>query len=255
MVGVVPVLLMEKNFKLSIEYDGTHFHGWQKQKNDRTIQGEIENAIQIITGEKISLIGSGRTDAGVHAFAQIANFHCNTLIPPGSLLKGINSLIDNDIVITRCIEAENHFHARFNAKCKTYHYHILNRKTPAAIYRKYAWFIIKELDFSAMESALKHIIGTYDFKSFEGAGSPRAHTVRNVIKAELLKKDNGYIVFEIKANGFLRFMVRNIIGTLVDVGLDKINSDDFNRILLSKDRTNAGITAPPHGLFLMNVEY
>ena len=246
---------MKKNLKIIIEYDGTNFHGWQRQKNARTIQGEIERTINSLTREKITLTGSGRTDAGVHAFAQTANFHCNSRLSPETLKKGINSLIDKDIVIKECIEVATSFHARFDAKSKTYNYRLLNSKNPAAIYRRYSWFIRKKLDIASMQSAIKHISGTHDFKSFEGKGSPKAHTVRNIMNANLEKNDNDHIVFEIEANGFLRFMVRNIIGTLVDVGLGKITSDDFNSILLSKDRNNAGVAAPPHGLFLMDVVY
>ncbi|MDM8526264.1 tRNA pseudouridine(38-40) synthase TruA [Desulfococcaceae bacterium HSG8] len=244
-----------KNFKLTIEYDGTAYHGWQIQKNGRTIQGEIEKALAVMTGNKVRLTGSGRTDAGVHAFAQAANFHCDTGITPEAFQKGLNSLLQDDIVIRSCEEADEKFHARYDAKSKTYHYRILNRPIPAAVSRQYAWFIRKKLDHEAMRSAIIHLIGTHDFKAFEGAGSPRAHTNRCVLNANLSEQDQGYLVFEIEANGFLRFMVRNIMGTLADTGTGRITPDDFKRILLSGDRGQAGVTAPPHGLFLMNVRY
>ena len=246
---------MLKNFKLIIEYDGSSYHGWQKQKNDRTIQGEIEKALTTMTGKKIVLTGSGRTDAGVHAYGQAANFICDTELSCKVFQKGLNSLLPKDIVIKECCQADEKFHARYDAKSKTYNYRILNRPIPAAICRQYAWFIPKRLDLDAMRCAIRHIIGRHDFKAFEGAGSPRSNTTRCIIKAELAKKDRGYLVFEIEADGFLRFMVRNIVGTLVDVGLCKITPDDFKQILLSRDREQAGATAPPHGLFLMNVKY
>ncbi|MEA1948015.1 MAG: tRNA pseudouridine(38-40) synthase TruA [Thermodesulfobacteriota bacterium] len=246
---------MLKNFKITIEYDGTAYHGWQRQADDRTIQGEIEKALMTITGNKVTLTGAGRTDAGVHAFGQVANFHCRTALDPGVFLKGLNSLLPKDIVITRCTQVSVKFHARYDAKSKSYHYRILNRDLPAAIFRQYAWHIRKRLNLDAMLNSLCYIIGTHDFKAFEGTGSPRANTIRSVMHADIEKMDDGYLVFKIQGNGFLRFMVRNIVGTFVDVGLGKITPRDINRVLVSKDRNLAGITAPAHGLFLMQVNY
>ena len=246
---------MLKNFKIIIEYDGTSYHGWQRQKNDRTIQEEIEKTLLTMTGKKTVLTASGRTDAGVHAFGQVANFTCDTDLSPQAFQNGLNSLTPDDIVITSCNLADEKFHSRFNAKSKIYNYRILNRNLPAAINRQYAWFILKTLDLVSMRRAAGHIIGSHDFKAFEGTGSPRSHTTRCVIKADIVEQENGLMVFEIEADGFLRFMVRNIVGTLVDVGLGKITSDDFKEILFSKDRSMAGATAPPNGLFLMQVKY
>jgi tRNA pseudouridine38-40 synthase len=246
---------MLKNFKLTIEYDGSGYHGWQRQKNGRTIQGEIEKALMTMTGKKVSLTGSGRTDAGVHALGQVANFVCETGLLPGDFRKGLNGLLSGDIVIKSCEQVHESFHARYDALRKTYRYRILNRSIPAAISRQYAWFIRKELDLDAMRAAISHIIGTHDFSAFEGAGSPRSHSTRTVMKAVLVEKRREDIIFEIQADGFLRFMVRNIVGTLVDVGHHKITPDGFKEILMSKDRNLAGATAPPHGLFLMEVLY
>ena len=246
---------MTKNFKITIEYDGTSYHGWQRQKNDRTVQEEIEKAIFTISGQEVSLTGSGRTDAGVHAYAQVANFKCDTHLGPRDLLGGLNSLTNEDIVIRNCEEVEASFHARYDVKSKAYVYKILNRPIPDAIFRQYAWHVRKKLDLEAMCAAISPLIGSHDFKAFEGAGSPRAHTTRSVFKARLIEGDDGYLAFEIEADGFLRFMVRNIVGTLVDVGLGKISPDEFKRILASKDRDQAGATAPAHGLFLKKVSY
>ena len=246
---------MIKNFKILLEYDGTHYHGWQRQKEDRTIQEEIEKAVLTITGQRVSLIGSGRTDAGVHAYAQAANFKCSTNLDARDLMGGLNSTTPDDIVITSCELVDESFHARYNAKSKTYVYKILNRPKPAAINRQYVWHIKKALNVKAMRTAISHLIGSHDFKAFEGAGSPRSHTTRCVVKAGLNQDESGYLVFEIEADGFLRFMVRNIVGTLVKVGLEKISPDDFKRIMDSKDRTRAGATAPPHGLYLLAVKY
>jgi len=243
------------NFKLIIEYDGTEYQGWQRQKNAATIQGEIENALKIMTGKDITLIGSGRTDSGVHALGQCANFHCETRLDPQIFQKGLNSLLNKDIVIKDCQYADENFHARYDVKSKTYHYRILNRPIPAAVGRHYAWFIRNKLDTDAMRSAAIHLKGIHDFKAFEGAGSPRSHTVRSVFRTDISEQDAGYVVFEIEADGFLKFMVRNIVGTLAETGLGKISPADFRQILLKKDRKLAAATAPPQGLFLMNVTY
>ena len=243
------------NFKITIEYDGSAYHGWQRQAADRTIQGEIENALMTMTGNNITVIGSGRTDAGVHALNQTANFRCAASLTPEAFLKGLNSLLPEDIVITSCKMVPEKFHARYDVKSKVYHYKILNRLLPAAISRQYAWHIRKKLDLSDMQEALLCIIGSHDFKAFEGSGSPRISTVRCILNADLLKTDNDYLVLKIEGDGFLKFMVRNIVGTLVDVGFDKITPHDFKQILISKDRNLAGITAPAHGLFLIEVKY
>jgi len=246
---------MLKNFKLIIEYDGTCYHGWQRQKADRTIQQEIENALATMTGSRVTLNGSGRTDAGVHAFGQAANFLCETDLSEAVFQKGLNGILPDDIVIKDCRLVDEAFHARYDVKSKIYHYQILNRKIPAAIGRQYAWFVRRKLDTAAMRSAIAHIIGSHDFKSFEGTGSPRSHTTRNIMAAELIDDKDGSLLFQIEADGFLRYMVRNIVGTLVDVGLGKITPAEFNDILNSKNRSNASATAPAHGLFLVEVKY
>ena len=246
---------MLKNFKLTIEYDGTRYHGWQRQLTDRTVQGEIERALCRICNEKITLVGSGRTDAGVHALGQTANFRCHSRLGPDEFQRALNSLLGSDIVVRACEFAAESFHARFDASSKIYNYRILNRKIPAAIGHHYAWFVPRDLDLHAMRSAMAHLKGEHDFKAFEGTGSPRAHTVRNIYRIGLVEKKGGYLVLDIQANGFLRFMVRNIVGTLVDVALGRTGADDVRDILLSGDRTRAGATAPAKGLFLMRVCY
>jgi len=243
------------NFKITIEYDGSAYHGWQRQASERTIQGEIENALKTMTGNTITVTGSGRTDAGVHALNQTANFRCTTSLTPEVFLKGLNSLLSEDIVISSCKIVPEKFHARYDVKSKVYQYRILNRSLPAAISRQYAWHIHKKLNLSAMQEAIRCIIGSHDFKAFEGSGSPRVSTVRCITNADLVETDNDYLVLKIEGDGFLKFMVRNIVGTLVDVGFNKITPHDFKQILISKDRNLAGITAPAHGLFLMEVKY
>ena len=244
-----------KNLKLTIEYDGTAYHGWQIQNNDITIQETIEKALATMTKETVRLHASGRTDAGAHALGQTAHFKTTTGISSDAFTAGLNSLLPDDIVIISCKAVDETFHARFSAKHKTYQYRIYNHPIPLAIGRQYAWHVRKKLDIDAMRNAIAYIIGTHDFKSFEGAGSPRDHTIRTVFDAGIDITDTGYLIVEITANGFLRYMVRNLVGTLVDVGLSKTTPQEFKHILESKNRDLAGITAPPQGLFLVSVNY
>lgn len=245
-----------KNFKLLIEYDGSAYHGWQRQKNDASIQGQIESAIHRLTGKHVSLIGSGRTDAGVHARGQVANFHCETRLCADTIRRGLNALLPEDIAILECSIAEETFHARFDAKAKTYRYTVINRSSPVAIGRHYAWHIPQALDAAAMQSAMQHLTGRHDFKAFEGTGSPRAHTVRNLFDAQLHEAmESGRLDFLFTADGFLKHMVRNIMGTLVAVGRGKIDPAAVAAIRDAADRSLAGATAPGHGLCLLAVIY
>jgi tRNA pseudouridine38-40 synthase len=246
---------MIKNFKLIIEYDGSRFHGWQRQKEDITVQGEIENALKKMTSKAVTVIGSGRTDAGVHAEGQVANFKCDTRLEPEAFLNGLNSLLAPDIVIKNCEQVSASFHARYKAKSKIYHYKILNRSIPAAIGRQYSWFIRQALNQDAMRAAISCIVGLHDFKAFEATGSPRQRTTRHVLSAGLSEKKEGLLIFHIEADGFLRCMVRNIVGTLVEVGREKLTVADFKQVLDYKDRSQAGATAPAHGLTLIQVNY
>lgn len=244
-----------ENFKIEIAYDGTAYHGWQRQKEDRTIQEEIEKALITMTGKQITLLGSGRTDAGVHAFGQVASFKSDAGLSSEVFLKGLNSLLPDDIHITSCQRVDPEFHPRYNARSKIYRYQILNREMPTIMQRYFVWHIKQPLELAAMRKATFHIVGKHDFKAFEAVGSPRISTIRDVIKAEWRRHKDGNILFEIEADGFLRYMVRNIVGTLVDVGRRKLSPDDVNTILLSRDRRLAGATAPAKGLFLIKVNY
>jgi tRNA pseudouridine38-40 synthase len=246
---------MVKNFKLIIEYDGTRYHGWQRQPNGPSIQQTIENALETMARQKITLIGSGRTDSGVHALGQTANFKCETRLSPDEIDKGLNSLLPEDIVIRQCQTVHSEFHARYDVLSKRYRYWILNQHLPSAIGRQYSWWIRTPLDIPAMQEAAGHILGEHDFKAFEATGSPRSHTRRHVMQARWERRTNGRITFDITADGFLRFMVRNIVGTLVSVGLHKITPARFQEVLNAMDRTRAGATAPARGLFLMEVHY
>lgn len=243
-----------KIFKLLIEYDGTNYHGWQIQPSDASIQNEIQKILSLITQKNIIIHGSGRTDAGVHAIGQVAHFESATSILPEKIQTALNKMLPDDIVIKKCACAKADFHARYSVKTKTYNYRILNSLMPAAINRHYSWHIKKSLDINLMQTAADFLVGTKDFKAFEGVGSPKKSTIRKLYKAQFVKEDE-IITFIVTGSGFLKFMVRNIVGTLVDVGLGKLTPDEFNEILNSRDRSNAGITAPPHGLFLKHVEY
>ena len=245
-----------KNFKMTIEYDGSDFHGWQRQKGYRTVQEEIEIALHTVTRQKIAVIGSGRTDAGVHALGQVASFKCVTRLGPETIQKALNSLLPDAIVIRDCKPIAATFHARYNARCKTYRYRILNHPLAVAVGRQYAWHLRRPLDLDAMRRAAAILVGRHDFSAFEGTGSPRSHAVRQVFRAFIDREEKAeFLAFDIEADGFLRFMVRNIVGTLVLVGSGKIGAAEFEDILLSKERERAGATAPPQGLFLMCVNY
>ena len=244
-----------KNFKLVIEYDGTAYCGWQRQKNKKTVQGEIEKVLSIILNQKIKIYGSGRTDAGVHAFGQVANFHADSNLTPMNIKKGVNSFIKYPIVIHDCCLVENNFHSQYNAVSKEYHYFILNRKDPCDIGRLYQWHVRQPLDINIMNQCCHQITGIYDFKSFENTGSLRSSSIREVFSSSVSQLENSRLVFKITASGFLRYMVRNLIGNIVSAGLNRISVDEFIKIREAKDRTKAAPTAPAHGLFLKTVNY
>ncbi|MGM0642439.1 MAG: tRNA pseudouridine(38-40) synthase TruA [Thermodesulfobacteriota bacterium] len=246
---------MKKNFKIVVEYDGSAYSGWQVQNDALTVQYELETALSTILNQKIRIHGSGRTDAGVHALGQTASFHADTTNAPESIKKGLNSIIRGPVTVMDCRIVDDLFHARFDAVGKTYHYHILNRPEPPAICRNFVWHIRKKLELGPMQECCSMIAGRNDFKSFEASGSPRSDTIREIYSAAVEKNGKEEIVFKITANGFLRYMMRNIIGTVVQAGHLKTSPDQFRKILAARDRRLAGPTAPPGGLFLMKVEY
>jgi tRNA pseudouridine38-40 synthase len=244
-----------RNIKLLIEYDGTNYRGWQVQPEDLTVQGMLEEKLGLITGEPVHLIGSGRTDSGVHALAQVASFKTKSQLDIHSIQRALNSLLPPDIVIQRAEEVEEDFHARKQSKSKVYEYRILNRNLRSAFHHKYAWHLPQKLDLEEMREATRMLIGEHDFSSFRSVGSPTRTAIRRVIRAEWKKGQDGFIRFEVEANGFLKQMVRALVGTLVEVGKGKIDPEKFRKILDSRDRKKAGATAPAHGLFLKEVRY
>ena len=244
-----------RNIKLTIEYDGKEFNGWQKQPNKLNIQGEIERAISSITQEEnIELIASGRTDAGVHSLGQVANFKTNSKLPIEKIAIAINSQVKKSIRIVGAEEVEERFHSRYNCKQKTYRYVINNSEYGSAVFRNFEYHMPIKLDVEKMKQAVVYFVGQHDFAAFKSSGTSSKSSVRTIYQAEV-KRENDRIIIELTGNGFLYNMVRIISGTLVEVGLGKISPNDIPQIIENKDRTKAGKTLPPHGLFLVEVKY
>jgi tRNA pseudouridine38-40 synthase len=244
-----------RNIKLLIEYDGTNYLGWQVQPGGPTIQGTIEEKLSRLTGERIRLTGSGRTDSGVHALGQVAHFRTQSKMDIRTIQRALNSLLPSDIVIQRVEEVDEGFHARKHSKSKVYEYRILNRNLRSVFRRGHVWHIPQKLNLTEMKKATQSLIGEHDFSAFRTVGSPTLTTIRRVIRAEWKRGRDGLIRFEIESNGFLKQMVRSIVGTLVEVGKGKIRASDFQKIMNSEDRKEAGPTAPAQGLFLKEVKY
>ena len=243
-----------RNIKLTIEYDGKDFNGWQKQPDKLNIQGTIENAIKAITGEEVELNASGRTDAGVHAFAQVANFKTNSTLPTEKFPIAINSKLKKSIIIKSAEEVDERFHSRLTCKRKTYRYVINNSSVGTAIYRNLEYHVAAKLDLEKMQEAVKHFEGEHDFKAFKASGTSSKSSVRTIYEAKVYKVDEK-IYIELTGNGFLYNMVRIISGTLVEVGFGKILPEQIPHIIEAGKRENAGKTLPAHGLYLLNVEY
>lgn len=243
-----------RNIKLIIEYDGREFNGWQKQPNRPNIQGNIENAIKAITGEEVELNASGRTDAGVHAYGQVANFKTNSNLPIEKFPVAINSKLKKSILIKSAEEVDERFHSRLTCKKKTYRYIINNSPIGTAIYRNLEYHISSKLDLEKMKEAVKYFEGEHDFKAFKASGTSSKSSVRTIYEAKVYQVDEK-IYIELTGNGFLYNMVRIIAGTLVEVGFGKILPDQIPQIIEEGKRENAGKTLPAHGLYLLNVEY
>lgn len=245
-------------FKLTLSYDGTAYAGWQVQAQDRTIQGELERALRTILGTPVRAVASGRTDAGVHALAQVVSFACETRLGTGTLRKALNANLPRDLAVLDIQEAPPGFHAIRDAVRKRYRYVIQDGPTRDVFLRAYAWQISQRLDVAAMRTAAATLLGTHDFSSFETAGSARVTSVRTITELQVQRCSGGQsdrIAIEIEADGFLYNMVRNIVGTLVAVGRGKQPPQWVAQVLTAKDRKRAGVTAPPQGLFLVQVDY
>jgi tRNA pseudouridine38-40 synthase len=246
-----------RTIRLTLQYDGTDYVGWQRQAAGTSIQGLIEDALLPIEGQRVVVHGAGRTDAGVHALAQEASCRLRSAIDPQTLARALNAVLPLDVRVAAAAEADPEFHARFHATGKIYEYRILNAPYASPFLRRYALHVIPRLDVDAMAEAASVLVGTHDFSAFQGAGSEVHTPVRTVTRCDW-RPGNGPdvpAVFEIEGDGFLRHMVRNIVGTLLDVGLRRRPAAAMRDILGSGQRSRAGNTAPPHGLFLQKVLY
>jgi tRNA pseudouridine38-40 synthase len=246
---------MLRNIRLLLEYDGARYHGWQRQADALTIQQVLEESLQRLTGEKVALIGSGRTDAGVHARGQVANFRTASAIPLQAFYKGLNSLLPRDIAVLSASEAPPEFHARKSARAKTYEYRILNRETRSPLHHHYGWWIASPLNLAAMAGAAAVLPGEHDFTAFRASGSDNHNPVRRVLAATWREEPGGWLSFTITATGFLRGMVRSLVGTMAEVGRGKAPPTRLAELLTSGARHLAGPTAPPQGLYLVEVFY
>ncbi len=238
-----------------VEYDGTDYCGWQRQKNGLSIQQVLEETIRLITQEKVTVFGSGRTDAGVHALNQVASFRSNTRLPAEILYRGINGLLPPDIVLKALEEVAWEFSALRDARGKVYFYRICNKRLRPALNRNYFWFIHQPLNLPLMEQAAQYLVGRHDFSCFCATGSDVKDHTRTVTSINISSVEDGLLEITIEAQGFLKYMVRNIVGTLVDVGRGKRKPSEMKEIIDSCDRNIAGITAPARGLYLKEVKY
>ena len=242
------------NIKLTIEYDGTRYHGWQIQSTGETIQSVLEKAVSTFFGKPTRIIGSGRTDAGVHALGQVANFFCDQEPDPHRLQRGLNALTPEDITIKEVTIVPDSFDARRDGRSRLYEYRILNRSTPSPFHLNRAWHVHDPLDVQSIREAIRFLEGEHDFSAFQAAGCDAIHPVRKIYRTSLDER-NELLVYTIEATAFLRHMLRNIVGTLVEIGRKQRTPESFAELLRVRDRTKAGPTAPAHGLFLMEVKY
>ena len=245
---------MEYNYKITINYDGGRYEGWQRQKGRLTIQETLEDCIGNICGEKVKLIASGRTDAGVHALEQTANFHTKAKLQKEQFLRECNETLPEDIRIVMLETADVKFHSRYDAVEKTYCYTIDLRERPNVFTRRYAYSVKEELNVQEMERAAELLTGIHDFRSFTSEKRKEKDAVRNLKSIVMLKK-NQYLKIYFKGDGFLYHMVRILAGTLIEIGLGKKTVEEIPEIFQAKNRFRAGFMAPAHGLMLMKVVY
>ncbi len=244
-----------RNLKMILAYDGTAYAGFQRQAEPhRTIQGVLERELQKITGETVTVTGAGRTDAGVHARGQVVNFYTASALPEHTFQKALNGLLPRDMAILAVSQVDQSFHARFDAKSKTYSYRIYHGPVRPVFERHFVYFYKYDLEDEPMAEAAQLLVGTQDFRSFQAAGSAVAHTVRTVHWCQL-SRSGPELRLSINADGFLYHMVRNIVGSLLLVGNGRMTPQDFRRLILARDRSKAGPTAPASGLCLEEVFY
>lgn len=245
---------MERKLKLTLAYDGTAYHGFQRQANALTIQQVLEERLARIFAQPLKISGAARTDAGVHAYGQVISFASSGSIPTERIVPAARSVLPDDIVVTTAEEVEAAFHARFAATSKIYLYRLYCRTVPDPFLRNYAWRLADRPDVAAMDGAVQLIVGRHDFSAFRAAGGAPMSPVRTIFAASC-RQTGEMIEFSFHGSGFLYHMVRNLVGTLVDVGFGRLTVADFAAVLASRDRGRAGITAPPQGLYLKEVYY
>jgi tRNA pseudouridine38-40 synthase len=244
-------------FKITLAYDGTNFVGWQRQASGVSVQGLVEHALAELDGRDVAVSAAGRTDAGVHALGQVAAFALVRAIAPEAVARALNARLPADVRVIGAEEVPPDFHPRFGARIKTYRYRIWNADVLSPFEGRYAWHVIERLDVEAMAAAARLLEGRHDFAAFQAAGGG-THTTERVVSSSLVSRaaaDGALVSYEISGNGFLRYMVRNIAGTLVEVGRGRRPGEWVREVLRSRDRASAGPTAPPEGLFLVSVEY
>lgn len=245
---------MIRTFRITIRYDGSEYAGWQVQPGRKTVQGMIEEGLKVVLNEPCRVTGAGRTDAGVHALGQVAHFKTNSRIPAPNLKMALNSILPKDIAITDAFVALPDFHARKLAKAKRYRYQIFRGKQRDPFLWPYSWFLTDRLDMDGMRACLPILRGEHDFSAFSVAKKDSLSGTRKIIKLEMLEEGD-QIRFEFLGTGFLRKQIRRMVGTLIEVGRGRFTHEDLARILLSRDPTQAGLTAPPQGLFLVKIFY
>ncbi len=244
-----------RNIRLLLQYEGTRYQGWQRQSaSDNTIQGKLEALLSKMCGEPIEIIGSGRTDAGVHAMGQVANFHTDSSMPVEEMLTYINSYLPKDIAVTDISEAAPRFHSRLNARGKCYRYHVINSRIPNVFWHRYALEVPEELDVEAMKKAACYLVGEHDFKAFTSAKKGKKSSVRRIDEIKIDKKED-LISFTFEGNGFLHHMVRILMGTLLEVGKGERTPENMELVLASMSREKAGALMPAKGLTLIEVFY
>jgi len=241
------------SFKITLAYDGTEFVGWQRQANGVSIQGLIEDALAKLDGRAVAVAGAGRTDSGVHALGQVAAFTLERPMPAEAVLRALNAHLPDAIRILSADDVPASFHPRFAAQSKTYRYRILNTEVASPFERRYAWHVPGALDVAAMDAAARMLEGEHDFAAFQAAGSDVASTVRDVRSSRIFAGE--LLAYEVTGSGFLRHMVRTIVGTLVEIGRGRRTADSMAHLLVLRDRAHAGPTAPALGLFLVGVDY
>ncbi len=240
-------------FRAEVEYDGTNYHGFQRQREEPTIQQELEQSITVISGEQVAVVAAGRTDTGVHATGQVIAFNLEWKHSLHELHRALNAKLPEDIVLRALSAVSDDFHPRFDARIRTYNYHIYNANIRSPLLRIHSWHIIRPLDLKAMNQAAEAIIGVHDFATF-GQPPQGDDTVREVYSSSW-RRDGSLLLFEISANAFLKRMVRSLVGTMRSVGDGSRSSEEFELALMARNRSHSGKTAPARGLYLMSVSY